>query len=431
MNDVSRRTFMQSSLAAGAAIGMSSMAGAEEPLAPVRIGIVGVGSRGTFLLKTLLSIPGVEINAVADIDETHAKRAAQMVHEASGRSPALYVTGERDYENLVTRDDLDAVITATPWEWHTPVMVAAMQAGKYGGTEVPAALTVEECWQLVKTSEATGVPCMMLENVCYFQNVLTILRMVREGVFGELLHCEAGYQHDTRYIKLDAQGQLTWRAHHALARNGNQYPTHPIGPVAWYLDINRGDRFDTLVSMSSPAKGIQNYIAGKLGSDHALAQTNFAQGDVNTSLIRTARGRTITLYYDCATPRPYDLILRVQGTQGIYMGTTDGIYLEGVSPQEHAYEPFAPYQEKFPHPLWARLEAEAVKNGGHGGGDYITMWEFVQAVREKRQPQQDVYDAAAWSVIVPLSVESVAKGSAPVKFPDFTNGAWETRAPIA
>lgn len=429
MTEISRRRFMQSGLAAGAAVGLAGVARAED-VAPVRIGMVGVGNRGTFLLQTLLSIPGVTIPAVADIKEAHAKRAEQIIVDAGGDAPMLYVAGERDYENLVARDDLDAVITATPWEWHTPVMVAAMQAGKYGGTEVPAGLTVEECWHLVKTSEATGMPCMMLENVCYFQNVLTILRMVREGVFGEMLHCEAGYQHDTRYIKLDEQGQLTWRAHHALARDGNQYPTHPIGPVAWYLNINRGDRFDTLVSMSSPAVGIQSYIREKLGLEHALSKKTFAQGDVNTSLIKTAKGKTVTLYYDCATPRPYDLILRVQGSKGIYMGTVDGIYLEGVSPEAHSYEPFAPYMTKYAHPLWTELEGEAVKNGGHDGGDYITMWEFVQAVREKRQPQQDVYDAATWSAIVPLSMESVASGSAPVSFPDFTNGAWETRTPV-
>ena len=393
--------------------------------------MVGVGNRGSFLVTTLLSIPGVEVNAIADINEERAKKSQQAVMDATGKAPAIYVNGEKDYENLVVRDDLDAVITATPWEWHTPVMVAAMKAGKYGGTEVPAALTVEECWELVKTSESTGMPCMMLENVCYFQNVLTVLRMVREGVLGELLHCEVGYQHDTRYTKLDGQGQLAWRAYHAMARNGNQYPTHPIGPVAWFMNINRGDRFDYMVSMSTPAVGIRNYIAEKLGADHESAKQPFIQGDINTSLIKTAKGKTITLYYDCATPRPYDLIMRVQGTKGLYMGTTDGVYIEGVSPGEHVYEPFGPYMQKYPHALWAQLESEAVKNGGHGGGDYIELWEFVQAVRAKRQTPQDVYDAAAWSAIVPLSAESVSKGSAPVAFPDFTNGAWETREPVA
>jgi predicted dehydrogenase len=422
---------MQAGLAAGAVLAAPSLVAAQEPATPVRIGVVGVGNRGSFLVTTLLSIPGVEVNAIADINEERAKKSQQAVTDATGKPPAIYVNGEKDYENLVVRDDLDAVITATPWEWHTPVMVAAMKAGKYGGTEVPAALTVEECWELVKTSESTGMPCMMLENVCYFQNVLTVLRMVREGVLGELMHCEVGYQHDTRYTSLDAQGQLTWRVNHMLVRNGNQYPTHPIGPVAWFMNINRGDRFDYLVSMSSPAVGLREFFAEKLGADNEHAKKNYIQGDINTSLIKTAKGKTITLYYDCATPRPYDLIMRVQGTKGLYMGTTDGIYIDGLSPAEHAYEPFAPYMQKYPHALWAQLETEAVKNGGHGGGDYIELWEFVQAVRAKRQTPQDVYDAAAWSAIVPLSAESVSKGSAPVTFPDFTNGAWETREPVA
>jgi predicted dehydrogenase len=430
MTDVSRRSFLQTGLAAGAVLAAPGIAHGQAEPAPVRVGMVGVGNRGTFLVRTLLSIPGVQINAIADINEQHATRAQKLVEDATGNAPAIYTKGERDYENLVTRDDLDAVITATPWEWHTPVMIAAMQAGKYGGTEVPAALTLEECWDLVKTSESTGMPCMMLENVCYFQNVLTVLRMVREGVLGDILHCEAGYQHDTRYTKLSADGKLTWRAHHVLARDGSQYPTHPIGPVAWYMNINRGDRFDYLVSMSTPAIGLKHYLAEKLGPDHEFTRLPFVQGDVNTTLIKTVKGNTITLYYDSCTPRPYDLILRVQGTKGMYMGTTDGVYIEGVSPKPHAYEPFAPYLEKYAHPLWASLEEEALKNGGHGGGDYITMWEFVQAVRDKRQTPQDVYDAAAWSVIVPLSVESVASRSAPIAFPDFTQGKWEITPPV-
>lgn len=397
----------------------------------VRVGMVGVGSRGASLTNTLLQIPGVEVTAVCDIREEHAKAAQDLVEKSSGRRPASYTKGERDFENLCHRDDLDAVITATPWEWHTPVMLCAMRAGKYGGTEVPAGLTVQECWDLVKTSEETGVPCMMLENVNYFQNVLTVLRMVREGLFGEMLHCEAGYQHDVRFVHISDQGELLWRGVHAAAKNGNLYPTHPIGPIAWWMNINRGDRFTYLTSMSAPARGLKAYAAAKFGADHPLARKDYALGDINTTLIKTELGKTVTLYYDSCTPRPYDLIFRAQGTKGIYMGTLDKVFLEGVSPEHEQYEPFAPYQEKYAHPLWKDLETEAKKNGGHGGCDYIVIYEFIKAVRNRTQTPQDVYDAATWSVIVPLTIESVAKQSAPVEFPDFTRGKWKTNPPVS
>lgn len=429
---VSRRGFMQAGAAAGAAMALSHADTQEaQGKRPVRVGFVGVGGRGTHLLRTALQLPGVEVPAVCDLIEAHAARAQDIVEQATGDRPEAYTKNERDFENLAARDDLDAVIGATSWEWHTPVMVAAMRAGKYGGTEVPAGLTVDECWQLVRTSKETGMPCMMLENVCYFQNVLTLLRMVREGVFGELLHAEAGYQHDCRYLLFTGDGKLTWRGEHCAAKNGNLYPTHPIGPIAQWFNINRGDRFTRLVSMSAPASGIKLYAQAKFGADHPMAQREYALGDVNTCLIQTANGRTVTLYFDMCTPRPYDLIFRLQGTKGIHMGwQNDRVYLEGVSPKAHEYEPFAPYLDKYAHPLWEHLKAEAARAGGHGGADYITIHEFVKAVRNRTQPPQDVYDAATWSVIFPLSIQSVANDNAMVDFPDFTQGKWKTNAPL-
>lgn len=426
---MNRRSFFQAGATIGATLALGAE-GQEDPAAPVRIGIVGTGNRGTFHAKLLSSMPGVEVRAVCDVVPERAEKAAALVEEGGHERPATYTNGDHDYENLVARDDLDAVLTATPWEWHTRVMVAAMRAGKYGATEVPAAMTMDECWDLVKTSEETGMPCMMLENVNYFQNVLTIMRMVREGTFGEMLHCEAGYQHDTRYLAFEADGVLHWRGEHARDENGNVYPTHPIGPIAWWMNINRGDRFDYLVSMSTPSHGLREMAAHRFGPDHELANIDYKQGDVNTTLIKTAKGKTITLYYDCGTPRPYDLIFRVQGTKGIYMGNLDKIYLEGVSPTEHAWEEFAPYNEKYAHPLWTDLSEKALESGGHGGADYITLHEFIKAVRNKTQTPQDVYDAAAWSAIVPLSIQSVANGSQPATFPDFTKGKWETSKPV-
>jgi predicted dehydrogenase len=381
------------------------------------------------LLQTLLSLPAVEVRAVCDIARARAEQAQRLVEQKGGRRPEAYVRDEWDWRNLVGRDDLEVVIIATPWEWHAPMAVGTMRAGKRPGVEVPAAITLGECWDLVRTSEKTGQPCMMLENVCYFQNVLTLLRMVREGVFGELVHCEAGYQHDCRSSVFDSQGQLTWRGRHVAALNGNLYPTHPIGPVAQWLDINRGDRFVRLTSVSTHNKGLRQYAARRLGPEHPLARRDYAQGDVNTTLLQTAKGRTVTLYFDMLTPRPYDLILRLQGARGIYLGTRDQIYLEGQTATADAWEAFEPYQQKYAHPLWQTLAENARKSGGHGGSDYVMLYDFIRAARQRTPPPQDVYDAASWSAIFPLSIQSVAKGGQPVAFPDFTKGKWKTNPP--
>jgi len=431
---LTRRKFIQKSAAAGLALSIPGVAenpaGISEPGAPVRLGFVGVGRRGTGLLRNVLDMEGVSVPAVCDIDTDHLERARRLVEKSGQKKPEGYSRGPEDYRRMVRREDLDAVITATPVKLHTPVMVAAMEAGKYGATEVPAANTVEECWQLVETSERTGMPCMMLENVCYWRNVLMILNMVQQGLFGEVIHCETGYQHDTRYVTFGPKGELLWRAkQRMLGRNGNLYPTHAIGPAAWWLNINRGDRFSYLVSMSSKPAGLNNYIIKKFGPDHPNAGRKFDQGAVNTTLIRTERGRTVTLYYDTCLPRPYDLIFRVQGTEGIYMGTLEKIYLEDRSPEAHTWEDTGAYYREFEHPIWKAL-GETARNYGHSGGDYMELHQFLQAVRAGGQPPIDVYDAAAWSVISPLSELSVAERSRPVEFPDFTRGKWKDEKPL-
>lgn len=397
---------------------------------PVRIGFVGVGSRGRYLLRSVLALPGVEIPALCDVNEANLAQAAEAVEKAGRPRPESYAAGPEDFRRLVDRKDLDAVITATPWHLHTPVAVAAMKAGKYAGVEVPAALTVEECWELVETYERTRVPCMMLENVCWFRNVLMVLNMVRQRVLGEILHCEAGYQHYVRGSQFGKAGELTWRALYTLQYNRNQYPTHPIGPVAWWMNINRGDRFEYLTSMSTVSRGPHLYASKTFGAGSPQAARQFLQGDVNTTLIRTANGFTVTLYYNTQSPRPYDLIFRVQGTQGIYSGSLEKVYVEGRTPAkgEPVWEDAAPYYAQYEHPLWKELSAEAQKHG-HGGADYITLHQFVKAVRERTQTPVDVYDSATWSVIVPLTGQSVASRSAPVDFPDFTRGKWKTAGP--
>lgn len=416
---IRRREFL------GLAGGAVAAAGAERV---VRVGLVGVGSRGTAHVKNLVGLPGVSIPAICDINEANLSQAQELVEKAHGKKPEGYSKGVEDYKRMVARDDLDAVVTATPWELHTPVSVAAMKAGKYAATEVPAAITTEECWDLVNTSEQTGLPCMILENVNYRRNILMVFNMVQQGVLGEIIHCEGGYQHDIRGGTL-RNGQFKWRTMHAVRRNANLYPTHPIGPIAWWTDINRGNRFTYLVSMSSKSRGMNHYIAKHFGADHPNAKVKFARGDINTSLIQTENGVTVTLYHDTQLPRPYDRILRVQGVDGIYSETVDKVYIEGRSPTLHTWEDTTKYYDQYEHALWKKLGPEAEKYG-HGGSDYLELDQFVRAVRNKTQTPIDVYDAATWSVITPLTEQSVANKSAAVDFPDFTRGKWKNRRKI-
>jgi len=430
-DELNRRTFMKAAgaVSAAAAAGLQPQTAGARSDTPVRVGVVGVGSRGSYLTKVLMSIDGVEIPALCDINPDHLARSQKDVVDAGRPRPEGYSRGPWDFQRLCDRDDLDAVLTATPWEWHTPVAVAAMKAGKYAATEVPAAVTVDECWELVETSESTRMPCMMLENVNYFRNVMMVLNMVRQNLFGELLHCEAGYQHDVRFVKFDEKGNLLWRGRHSVTRNGNLYPTHPIGPIAWWLDINRGNRFEYLVSMSTQSRGLNHHIEEKFGPDHPNAKMKYALGDINVTLIKTHNGPTVTLYHDTQSPRPYDLIFRVQGVKGIYSGTLNKIYIEGRSPEEHTWEDIEAYDREFEHPMWKTLGPVA-QNFGHGGGDFMEIHQFIKAVRNRTDTPETVYDAATWSVISPLSEKSVAMKSAPVDVPDFTRGKWMNTPPI-
>jgi predicted dehydrogenase len=433
MSSIERREFIKG--AAGAAVGLAGMPailqGTDDR--KVRLGIIGTGGRGRSLLGLLLRRTDTVVNALCDIDPEALQQAVTMVREATGKSPRTFGNGQEDFRNLVRRDDLDAVIVATPWLWHTTMAVAAMRAGKMVGVEVPAAVTVEECWDLVDTSEATGVPCMLLENVCYRRDVMAVLNMVGQGLFGEVLHCHCGYQHDLRTIKFQpgvefgpgARGEARWRTEHSIRRNGDLYPTHGVGPIAQILRINAGNRFATLTSTATKPRGLHNYIVEHGGEDHPHATIDFALGDIVTTVIRTTNGETVMVSHDTNLPRPYSLGFRVQGTKGLWMDDNRSVYIEGVS-EPHSWEPFAPYQARFDHPLWRRYEAEAT-GAGHGGMDFFVVHAFVESVKRQVPPPIDVYAAAAWSVISPLSEQSIALGSEPVEFPDFTRGRWVTR----
>jgi len=398
----------------------------------VRIGLVGVGGMGTVHVRNLLAVhrasPGVEIRAVCDIRPEHAERARDFIREAGGPDPTLYTRGERDYERMCAEEELDLVFTATPWRFHVPVCVAAMDNGKHAATEVPAATTIDECCQLVETAERTGRHCVMMENCNYGRSEMMVLNMVRQGLLGDLLHGEAAYVHDLRSIKFSDANEGLWRLQHSVERNANLYPTHGLGPVAQCLEINRGDCFDYLVSLSSPAKGLALYAKERFGADDARARVRYALGDMNSSLIRTRRGRSILLQHDTTTPRPYSRLNLVQGTRGVFAGFPDRIFIEGEA-EGHDWSDVEPYRERFEHPLWAERAGDA-EGAGHGGMDYLEDYRLIRCLLEGMPMDMDVYDAAALSAPVELSEISVARGSEPVEFPDFTRGAYRTRPPL-
>ncbi len=444
--NVTRRDFLRVSAAAGigAMVGGMALSGCQShqtgaapaafacpPLEKVRVGFVGVGGMGSNHVRKLLQIDGVEIRAVCDIVADRVSRIQDWVVEAGQRRPTGYSRGEEDFQRLCAQEDLDVVYTATPWQWHVPICIAAMTHGKHAVSEVPIAYTVEDCWKLVETSQKTRRYCTMLENCCYDRVAMMILMMARQGVLGELLHAECGYLHDLRPHKFNLSGyEGLWRTEHSRQRNGNLYPTHGIGPVAWWLDINRGDKLDYLVSMSSKSAGLNHYAVEKFGPDSPQAQETFALGDINSSLIRTANGRTIIIKHDTNTPRPYSRINMLQGTKGVVREWPKAlVHLEGRS-EPHTWQNIDDYKDEFTHPLWRQLSETALK-GGHGGMDYLENARIIDALRQGRAPDISVYDAVAWSVIGPLSEQSVANKSRPVDFPDFTRGAWKKHNPIS
>ena len=426
-----RREFLQANAAVSLGLVAKSsglgLLDLEENSRKVRIGLVGTGNRGNSLLRILLSIPGVEIVSLCDIDKERLEAAQEKVVEAGQKKPEGYWKDEYAFKNLMDRDDIEAVIIATYWEWHTPMAVYAMKAGKYAGTEVPAAYTLEECWELVDTYESTGIPCMMLENWSFRRDNLAVLNMIRKGLLGEQVHCHCAHSHDCidHWFFDEETGADRWSAKFLLNHNRDQYPTHQIGPVISWMDIGCGDYYDTLTSTATNCFGINDYFIRKFGPDHPNAKRKYAQGDIVTTVVRTKKGKSIVINYDMQLPRPYDNRWMIQGTKGIYNEQRNAVYLNGVSPEYHKWESFDPYQEKYDHTWWRKMQDKA-SNISHGGTDYLELKLFIDAVRNKTQTPIDAYDAAIMSVIGPLSEVSIAKGSAPVKVPDFTRGKWKT-----
>lgn len=444
-----RRKFIRDTAAAGLGLSLLQTPAkmfAAEKKAKVRIGLIGVGARGLGHLDLCLRRDDVEVVAIADPDTQYTLPIArEYIAKAYGakKKVAEYTNGPEDFYNLLKRDDVDAVIIATPWEWHTIQAVAAMKAGKTPAVEVCGAADVQECWELVNTSEATGVPLFGMENVCYRRDVMAVLNMARQGLFGELIHLQGGYQHDLREVKFNngkqyygggvefgekALSEARWRTNHSVHRNGDLYPTHGLGPVGNLINLNRGNRLMTLTSMATKSRGLHKYIVDHGGEDHPNAKVGFKLGDIVSTLIQTNNGETIILSHDTNSPRPYSLNFRVQGTNGLWMDDQQSIYVEGKS-KPHTWEKADSYLDKYDHPLWKRYSKDAA-GAGHGGMDWYVINSFVESVKRGAPYALDVYDLATWYAITPLSEQSVAEGGAVQYIPDFTRGRWLNRKPV-
>jgi predicted dehydrogenase len=438
--DISRRSFVKRTAMGGAGLliatdllnaelaattpksaGATMMGVPFEVRERVRLGIIGVGGRGTSLLGDLLAVQNVEVNAICDLVPEKVAHAQKMVTDAGQPEPKGFTKGETDFKNL-TQLDLDIVYIATPWNWHVPMALDAMKNGKHAAVEVPTCTTLQECWDVVDTSEATRKHCVILENCCYGDNEMMVLGMVREGVFGEITHGEAAYLHDLRGILTANEGEGLWRRFPHMKRNGNLYPTHGLGPVAHYMDIHRGDRFDYMVSVSSAEASLSAYVKASFPDGDAKRAEKYVCGDMNTSIIRTQKGRTILLQHDVVNPRPYSRLNSIQGTKGIFADYPPRVFVDGAKKED--WETIDAFREKFEHPLWKTTGEMARKMGGHGGMDYVMNYRLMDCLKKGLVPDINVYDAAAWSAPTPLSEASVAENGAPQKFPDFTRGKW-------
>jgi len=396
----------------------------------VRIGIIGLGMRGPGAVERMCFIEGAEIVALCDKFPDRVE-SAQAILEKAGLPKAKGYTGNDGWKALCESKDIDLVYTCTPWSMHTPIAVYAMKNGKHIATEVPAALTLEECWQLVETSEKTKKHCMMLENCCYdFFEMLT-LNMARNGMFGELLHAEGAYIHDLRDLNFSKKGYADmWRLRENASRNGNLYPTHGLGPIAQCMNINRGDKMDHLVSMST-----NDFQMNDMAKELAAKDDFFKpfvdkpyRGNMNTTMIRTDKGKTIMVQHDVTSPRPYSRIHLISGTKGAAS--------KWPSPERLAFghgwlkpEEFKQMEEKYTPPIIKYIGEIAKNVGGHGGMDFIMDWRLIDCLRNGLPLDQDVYDAATWSAVAPLSEKSVANKSRTVDVPDFTKGAWKNNKP--
>jgi predicted dehydrogenase len=437
-----RRTFVKNSSLAMAGLSLAKSMGRTSPNPKVRLGVIGSGLRGQNHIDNALRRNDVDIVSICDVDDRMLQMTADIIKKSGKSMPKVYNGDPYAYRHLLDAKNLDAVLIATPWEWHAPMVLESLQSGiKYVATEVVLGITLDEHWEVVHEAEKQKANVMMLENVCYRRDVMAVMNMVRKGIFGELIHMQAGYQHDLRGVKFNngtepynsgvefgpkAFSEARWRTNHSVHRNGDLYPTHGVGPVAEMLDINHGNRFVSLSSFATKSRGLHNYIVAKGGPDHPNAKVQFKLGDIVTTQLNCVNGETVFLQHDTNSPRPYSLGFRVQGTKGLWMDVNHSIYIEGMSKKEDVWEDAKSWLEQYDHPLWQRWGKDT-EGAGHGGMDFFVLHAFIEAAKRGVSTPMDVYDAAAWSAITPLSEKSIELGNQIVSFPDFTGGQWMYR----
>lgn len=415
---------------------------AAPPLSTIRAAFIGVGARGGDHLSFSAALDGVEVVAISDLYEDNVnkwKTVAEGIGEGQRHQEIqLYYGEENLWRRMLEEVRPDVVFIATNWNNHAPMAITAMEAGAHVFVEVPIAVTLEEMWAIVDTSERTEKHCMMMENVNYSRDELLFLNMCRQGVIGEILHGEAAYIHELRWqMEEQERGTGSWRTHHYAKRNGNLYPTHGLGPIAQYMNLARGeDTFKRLVAFSTPAIGRQAYAAANYPADHQWNQLEYKGGDLNTSIIKTELGRTIMVQWDETSPRPYSRLNLIQGTKGTLAGFPTRVALEGgvagLTDNHHSWvqgEQLEILYEKYDHPLYKRL-SRATSESGHGGMDGMMVFRIIECLRNGWPLDQNVYEGCYWSAVAPLSEASVAADGAPQLFPDFTRGRWRETQPL-
>jgi len=397
----------------------------------IKVGIVGLGQRGPGAVDRLSKIEGVEIVAVCDLIKDRAERQKDKLVKAGKKEPKVFGGTLESWKAMVELNEINLIYNCTPWHWHTPISVYAMKAGKHTVSEIPAALTVDECWELVETSEKTQQHYMMLENCCYGENEMLALMLCRQNVLGTLVHGEGAYIHDLRGLKFSKSGyQGMWRLEYSKNHTGCPYPMHGLGPIAQYMNINRGDKFEFLTSVSSNQFGMSEYALQKYGKDSPEALQSYKLGDMSTTIIKTFNGRTIMVQHDTTSPRPYSRINTISGTKGILSDYPLRIALD---PKAHGWMDDKQLNEvkgKYTHPLWKKSGDFAKKVGGHGGMDFLMDLRLCYCLQNGLPLDMDVYDAASWSCLLELTERSTLKRGATMDIPDFTRGGWKTAEPL-
>ncbi|OJV38068.1 MAG: acetylgalactosaminidase [Bacteroidales bacterium 36-12] len=399
-----------------------------DPIPTVRVAFIGLGMRGNEAVRRFMYLEGVEVTAICDINVNFIEKTQKLLAE-NGKPAALEFTGKEDWKKVCELENVDLIYNCTPWYLHTTIAIYAMEQGKHVAIEVPAATTIEECWQLVNTAEKTRKHCMMLENCCYDFFEMATLNMAQQGVFGEIVHVEGAYIHDLRELNFNPPGdygyQGMWRLDYNEKFKANLYPTHGLGPVCQILNIHRGDKMNYLTSMSTKQFGITEYAKNRFGEDSDYAQRTYNKGDMNTTLIQTEKGKTILIQHDVTSPRPYNRLHTVSGTKGFAAKyPIQGIALEPNAHHFLSQEEMQKLLAEYEHPIVKEVGQKAKEVGGHGGMDFIMDYRLIYCLRNGLPLDQDVYDAAEWSSLVELTEISVNNNSAPVQVPDFTRGDW-------